>query len=865
MAFASAALERGGCVIGGAAGVGKSRLAAEVAVQHRGPVVRVVATAAAASIPFGAFAHLLAGMASGPQGAIAACIAALRQHSPGRPPTLLVDDIHLLDEASAALVLAVCESETAPVMATVRRGQRVPDAITALWKEGWLERLDLQPLSRRELRALVEACLGGAADANVHTTTFSLTEGNPLYARELLIDATRSRALAEHDGCWCWTGRPPEITRLRDLIEPRTRALTPLARVALELLAVSPSLRFDELTSLTGDDAVAEVERAGLATVRGGTEAPLVDLAHPVFGEVVLAGMPAATARGHRRRLADVIAGSSSGGSFDLLRVASLKLESGEADPELFLRAAAFALCLQAGVPGPGWEGDAGLAVRLADAVGPGLEAALLGAQGRMAICRFAEAAEQLAALEDVAAQAGLEPAVAYLRTRVNALHWSGRTEDALALVERAQWRGEPDWAVLRATLKGWILHDRGEPAAALAALRPIAHADGLAPPVRLDALVLHALLLSRLGQLDRCEALEPQIEQVVDDLERSGAQTGWARHVVDGLGRAEAARDLRTTAGRLRSARERAEAGGAPALAAALAMVLGRLELTRGHARDAIALLEDAAAGLTTGDPRNGLGWTLAWLARAHALCGDLSAAEAALAQAESVAAERPGRVIVLHEIERAGAWMNTVEGRISTARKRLLEVADAAGEGLAAEAEAVYDALRFGAPPQECAQRLSALAASTRSDLVGAGAQHAVALATGDAAAQLQAAERFAELELDLFAAEAAAGAARAFAGDGRQSATRRAAALMGRHLALCGQVTTPALASPPAAERLTPREREVALLAARGHTNAEIADDLVLSIRSVETYVLRACRKLGIARRTSLSKALGVNGGE
>ena len=58
------------------------------------------------------------------------------------------------------------------------------------------------------------------------------------------------------------------------------------------------------------------------------------------------------------------------------------------------------------------------------------------------------------------------------------------------------------------------------------------------------------------------------------------------------------------------------------------------------------------------------------------------------------------------------------------------------------------------------------------------------------------------------------------------------------------------------------MTPREHEIALLAARGQTNAQIAEHLVLSVRTVETYVLRICRKAGVNRRTDLARVLALD---
>ena len=48
------------------------------------------------------------------------------------------------------------------------------------------------------------------------------------------------------------------------------------------------------------------------------------------------------------------------------------------------------------------------------------------------------------------------------------------------------------------------------------------------------------------------------------------------------------------------------------------------------------------------------------------------------------------------------------------------------------------------------------------------------------------------------------------------------------------------------------LTLREQEVLALLARGCSNREIADELVISVRTAETHVERVLRKLGVENR-------------
>lgn len=63
--------------------------------------------------------------------------------------------------------------------------------------------------------------------------------------------------------------------------------------------------------------------------------------------------------------------------------------------------------------------------------------------------------------------------------------------------------------------------------------------------------------------------------------------------------------------------------------------------------------------------------------------------------------------------------------------------------------------------------------------------------------------------------------------------------------------------------ALEKLTPREREVLVLVGRGHSNAEIAQRLVLSPLTAKTHVARLFAKLGARDRTQLVVAAYESG--
>jgi len=115
------------------------------------------------------------------------------------------------------------------------------------------------------------------------------------------------------------------------------------------------------------------------------------------------------------------------------------------------------------------------------------------------------------------------------------------------------------------------------------------------------------------------------------------------------------------------------------------------------------------------------------------------------------------------------------------------------------------------------------------------------------------------FEQAGLLLSAADAAAQAALLHdnAGDRRRMLDSGATAL--RLAQLCGGAATPAVRAAAHPLPLTPREREIAELVAADQSNREIAEQLILSVRTVEGHVYRACFKLGVADRDELGKLI------
>ena len=120
------------------------------------------------------------------------------------------------------------------------------------------------------------------------------------------------------------------------------------------------------------------------------------------------------------------------------------------------------------------------------------------------------------------------------------------------------------------------------------------------------------------------------------------------------------------------------------------------------------------------------------------------------------------------------------------------------------------------------------------------------------------------FAELGFVLLAAEAAAQAAHAHRTAGRAGSAAASASRARAWAQDCEGARTPALALLEGSSDLTPREHEIAALAATGMTSKAIAGELVVSVRTVDNVLRSVYAKLGVSGRGDLTQVAGIRPG-
>ena len=229
----------------GDAGVGKTTLARLVTQSLPSRVQWVAGTESARSIPLGVFAHLVGTATSRDP---VAFLSAARETIIAEGHSVIgVDDAHLLDELSATLLHQLALDGSVRIVATVRSGETVPDAITSLWKDGYLQRLHLTPFSKDQCIRLIEEALGGRVEGLSADLMWEASGGNALFVKHLVEGALEAGTLRQVRGVWQLRGRTAVTSELASLLDSRVDQLPDDVLHTLRLLTFCEPLNLDTL------------------------------------------------------------------------------------------------------------------------------------------------------------------------------------------------------------------------------------------------------------------------------------------------------------------------------------------------------------------------------------------------------------------------------------------------------------------------------------------------------------------------------------------------------------------------------------------------------------------------------------------
>ncbi len=159
-----------------------------------------------------------------------------------------IEDLHWADRSTRAFLVYLASSlcrERVLVVTTYRpdelhRRHPLRPLLAELERDARARRVELRPLTRSELAEQLGDILGAVPGEDLLTRLFARSEGNPLFAEELLAAGTDGRG-----------SLPPT---LRDALMLRIERLSPDAQETLRLLAAGRRLDHEILAEASGID-----------------------------------------------------------------------------------------------------------------------------------------------------------------------------------------------------------------------------------------------------------------------------------------------------------------------------------------------------------------------------------------------------------------------------------------------------------------------------------------------------------------------------------------------------------------------------------------------------------------------------------
>ncbi len=813
----------------GAAGLGKSTMAfaAASALEARGLVVLpVIALAELATVPLAAMAPVLARLRTDSSDILGQRLqqlfTALASNADGY--VLVVDDAPDLDSVSASMIYQLVRATGVRCILTARSDRELTGPVARLLAEGGIDQTMMPGLAPATAGRLVYAALGQSVDPQSLRRRVTVADGNPLFLRELVVGAIERRAITPGPrGLVIDQGGLP--ARLGEVIRSHFDTLRGDLRELVDLIAVAEPWP----ESMLGQSSlVAELADRGL--VRRSFDGDIY-LAHPLFTETVLAGMSAERLDARRRAAAArfVVAGDDS----RRFKVAVLLAETTTPPTAAELAwAARYAYSVT----------DQALAVRLADsslAAARSFEALLVRAAALSAMKDAT--ADEAFTNADRAAQSDAERA---LVAREWSEHHAIRLQNPRAAIERELVLLESltDVAartLLEADIGRWRLMIGEAPLPE--PFSPAAAGDD--PMTALNSATYEVMYAAQAGRFAQArtaiERARPLADLVRLTVPSADAVLDLFEYRVllyeHGIAAGEAyARE-----------RQRDDFNDAVGI---WSYAMASLAMHAGRVVEAAGLAEYAVEQLLWRDFSGLLGTAVALRASIAAQLGSPAPAH------ELLATPSTGDVKEMLQRVEAEAWLLVAAGDRAAAAAALraagARAIDMHANALAAPT--LYLAVRLGGA-DTVIEPLRTIAETAEGIFIDSMVRHAEAAVARDAEALLAAAGQLVEAGLLAGAVDAAGQAAALFRSAGRTERERRASILIAKWDA--GLSGFRAARDERRSLDLTEREWVVARAAAARKRSREIAEQLGVSVRTIDNHLTNIYRKLGVAGRDEL----------
>nr|WP_269437457.1 LuxR family transcriptional regulator [Arthrobacter sp. zg-Y20] len=861
-----------GCVLVGDTGIGKTAVMQHVLrhLQDEMYVVQVRGSEFAGRTPFGALTFLLSDLepelSTHPVMILRGLTQLVRERSGGRPVLLAVDNAEDLDEFSAMVLTQMVLNRSAGMLVAFRDFSSAPGEFTGLWRDGILARVDLEPLDVQEAAAYLASLLGGAVSRAAAAALCGYAGGNPHLLALARHDFEDAGALRHHNGTWILAdGEEIRGGRVAAAVLGVLTGLSAAQTQLLQLLAMAGSLPLPVALGQLDSTELDELQERRLVSLDA-RPVPDVLVSNPVLERSIRAGLSTSRKRLLFEELGPSL-NSLEGFVLDPVVLARWLEDIGEIPAtELAVRAArrataaqdpATAIRLLTAAAGSG--DSAGAVVELARArTAQGEYGAALGVLARFrggeqvpsreervrlllaesrVLCieatglrdprstdapaeparmrhtdLFAQAEQEAAGLDQhLAGTAELRRELAAARAECHSAH--GRFQENIAYLaelDRQDTGADPEFGIQRAAFRceAWGMTNRQDDAVELAGkVEKLLESAQISPGTRARVVgrLLHTYLLT--GALPACGRL----------LARSAAagMEGSYTELAEGLLHAFAGRPDAALPALTATVNQLAVTGPAAflPLAAAAAAYCHAVE---GHTETARQYLQMQRAAADGGP------WAVRRGARHFAALAEAAlGAETGSTRFSSLAAQD----------HRRGAYAYELLARITAMRL--------------GDAESLDDVL--------------AVAANQQGDFASLCESYAKGLGNADAQLLLRASEIASGSGHVMLAREISEHALGIASGAGDRATVR--------FIHRSRRVAAPDPAAEAADEflgALTARERSIARKAAAGTSNKKIAEELGISVRTVEGHLYQVYSKLHVGSRRELARTIAEQSG-
>lgn len=276
-------------------GIGKSSLTEGIAERLGGDlnVLQLHGSSALAAVPFGVLTPYTGELTAEESVSPVAVLRSMWSYfeklkaGSGAPVLLLIDDAHYLDEASAGVIADLISAGWATVVAAARPRPGLPQPLDQLWYDGLAERVDLRPLNRDQIEEVLAHVLDGTVPDATVDAVWSASGGNPRLLDALLHDAAEAGILAKRNGIWVLLGSlPTDGVRLTGVVTKDHLRRRPEEQEALKFIALAGPVGRKVIEDICGAPVVRSLLDQQMVVENSGVPAELT-VWNSLFAEAI--------------------------------------------------------------------------------------------------------------------------------------------------------------------------------------------------------------------------------------------------------------------------------------------------------------------------------------------------------------------------------------------------------------------------------------------------------------------------------------------------------------------------------------------------------------------------------------------------